>query len=148
MKTLITILIICAFLQSTILPIDLVLIILICRSYVLSDKANYLLAFGFGVFNAHLNLTTLGLTSLIYLILVCLTDSLSRARLAGNPLLLIPLSLVVMSINHILPSIFIHASLQLFPKILIESLLSLPIFYLVRLWEERFIVRKGIKLRV
>ena len=148
MKTLILVLIICSFIQSTILPIDLVLIILICRSYIVSDKINLILAFSFGLLNAHLNLTTLGLTSLIYLLLVAITESLSRSRLAGNSLIIIPLCLFLMSINQILPSIFTHQSVVLFPKILFEALLSLPILYLIKAWEERFIVRQGIKLRV
>jgi len=42
---------------------------------------------------------------------------------------------------------FTHQGAQ-FPKIFLESLLSLPIFYLLRLWEERFTVRKEIKLKV
>lgn len=148
MKTLITILIICSFIQSTILPIDLVLIILIARSYVRSDKSNLWLAFGFGLFNAYLNLTPLGLQSLIYLVLVGITESLSKSRLAGNSFLIVPLSLILLSINQVVPLIFVHQSVQLFPRVFTEAFLSLPIFYLVRLWEERFVVRKEIKLRV
>lgn len=148
MKTTIAILIVCSFIQSTILPIELVLIILICRSYLRSDKSNLLLAFGFGLLNSHLNLNLLGFQSLVYLILVAITEGLSKSRLAGNSLLIIPLSLFLISINQIILSIFIHESIQLFPKVLLEALLSLPILYLVKLWEERFIVRKEIKLRV
>lgn len=148
MKTLIVILIVCSFIQSTILPVDLVLIILICRSFVKSDKSNLILAFGFGLLNSYLNLNLLGFQSLVYLILVVVTESLSKSRLAGNLFLIIPLSLLLMSINQAVLSIFTNHSIRLFPKILLESLLSLPIIYLIRLWEERFIVRKGIKLRV
>ncbi len=148
MKTLIAMLIICSLIQYTILPIDLVLIILICRSYLKSDKNNLLLAFSFGLLNGLLNISTLGLTSLIYLFLVAITESLSRSRLAGNLLLIVPLSLVFLTINQLVISVYLHQYLELFPKILIESLLSLPVLYFVRLWEERFIVRKDIKLRV
>lgn len=148
MKTLIAILILVSFLQSTIIPLDLVLIILICRSYIDSDKSNLILAFSFGLLNAHLNLTTLGLTSLVYLVFVAATESLSKSRLAGNLLLIVPLSLFLMSINQAVPSIVSHQSIRLFPKVLFEALLSLPILYLVKSWEERFIVKKGIKLRV
>lgn len=148
MKTLIIILIIASFIQSTILPLDLVLIILICRSYLISDKANYLLAFGFGLLNSHLNLTPLGGESLIYLILISAVSSLSKLRLAGNIYLIVPLALVLLLINQATLSFFTHQSIQIFPKIFLESGLSLPIFYLVRLWEERFIVQSEIKLRV
>lgn len=148
MRTLIFVLIIVSFIQSTILPLEGVLIILICRSYIRSDKANFFLAFGFGLLIAYLNLIVLGLPSLIYLILLSVTASLSKSRLAGNSLLIVPLSLFLLSVNQAATSVFLHQSIQLFPKVFWEALLSLPILYLLRLWEERFIVQKEIKLRV
>ena len=148
MKTLIIILIIASFLQTTIISLDLVLIILICRSYVSVFKSNLYLAFFFGLLISYLNLETLGVVSLIYLLIAQVTESLSKIRLAGNSLLIIPITLGLLSLSHILNSIFIQESLQLFPKVFIESLISLPILYMVRRWEERFIVRKDIKLKV
>lgn len=148
MKTLILVLITCSFIQSTVVPIDLVLIILICRSYLRPDRTNLFLAFGFGLLDSHLNLNLIGLSSLIYLILVAVTESLSNTGLAGNSLLIIPLTLILGGVNQTVLSFFIHTSPQFFPKVLWEAILSLPLLYLVRLWEERFIVRKEIKLRV
>lgn len=148
MKTLILVLIICSFIQSTILPVDLVLIILICRSYLRADKANLWLAFSFGLLNAHLNLTTLGFHSLIYLNIVAVTESLSKSRLAGNLFLIIPLSLILLSINQFISSVIFHEVLLSLPKLVTEALLSLPILYLVKIWEERFIVQKEIKLKI
>lgn len=139
MKTLVAVLIISSFIQSTILPLDLVLIILICRSYIRSDKSNLFLAFGFGLLDAHLNLTPLGLQSLVNLLVVAVTAYFSKSRLAGNSLLIIPLSLVLLLINQ---------SLKPSPKIFIEAAFSLPMLYLIRWWEERFIVQKEIKLRI
>lgn len=148
MKTLIFVLIIVSFIQTTIVPLDLVLLILICRSYVRPDKSILILAFSFGLLNAHLTSITLGLTSIIYLVLVALTESLSKTRLAGNSFLIIPLSLVMLTLNQILQAIFIHVSPQIFPSVFWGGLLSLPIFYLVEGWEERFIVRRAIKLKL
>ena len=147
MKTLIVILIIAAFLQTTILPLDLVLIILICRSYIKISKSNLYLSLFFGLFVSHLNLTNLGFYSLIYLFAVGITQILSKTRLAGNSLLIVPISFVLFSSSQILSALFLHQSMVLFPNVLIESLISLPILYIVRLWEERFIVRKELKLR-
>lgn len=147
MKTLIFVLIIASFIQSTILPIDLVLIILICRSYVKSDQANLFLAFGFGLLDAHLNLTPLGLQSLVYSLAVAVTEGLSKSRLAGNSLMIIPISLVLLLINQ-LPLVFLRQAFPPFPKIFIEACLSLPILYLIRWWEERFIIQKQIRLKV
>lgn len=148
MKILIVVLIICSFLQSTIIPVDLNLIILICRSYTRSDKSNLFLAFAFGLLNSYLNLNLLGLQSLIYLVLVSFTQTLSKSRLAGNLLLIMPLVLFSSAVNQVTLSIAGNYSIELFPKIFLESFISLPSLYLIRLWEERFIVKREIKLRV
>ena len=148
MKTLISILTLAAFLQTTIIPIDLALIILICRSYTKISKSNLYLALFFGLLISHLNLETLGFESIVFLICVQITASLSKLRLAGNSLMIIPVSFTLLSFFHIASSLIVHQSLDFFPKVLFESLISLPVLYLVRLWEERFIFRKEIKLRV
>lgn len=130
MKTLIFVLIIASLLQSAILSLDLVLIILICRAYLRSDKSNLYLAFAFGLLLSHLNLSLFGLQSIIYLIIVQLTQVLARLRLAGNPAVVMPISLFFLSINQILNTA------PLFPYSLIGAVLSLPVFYLIRFWEE------------
>lgn len=147
MKTLIIVLIIAAFLQTTILPVDLCLLILICRAYIKFDKANLYLGFAIGVLISHLNITPLGLQSLIYLLIIQATESLSKLRLAGNPLLLIPISFIFLSLNLFLNSIINHQTLE-FGGVIFASLLSLPVLYSLRAWEERFVVQKGIKLKV
>lgn len=147
MKTLIIILILAAFLQTTILPIDLVLLILICRAYVRSEKENLYLAFAFGLLTSHLNLTGLGLYSLIYLIAAQVVQLLSKSNLAGNPLLIMPISLSLITLSKVAESTVTHAAFD-FSGVIIATILSLPIFYLVRMWEERFITRKEIKLKV
>lgn len=147
MKTLIVILIFIAFLQTTILPIDLVLLVLICRAYIKLDKSNFYLAFFFGLLTSHLNLTNLGFQSLIYIFIIQATENLSKSRLAGHPFWILPISLIFLSLNQMINSFFGYQTFSL-QKLLFTSLLSLPILFLVRLWEERFIVRKEIKLRV
>lgn len=147
MKTLIIILTLAAFLQTTILPIDLVLLILICRAYVKAERANLYLAFAFGILTSHLNLTGLGLESLLYLITVQVVQLLSKSNFAGNPLLIIPISVVFLSLNQVVISLVGHQTME-FSRVFIAAVLSLPVLYLVRLWEERFVVRKEIKLKV
>ncbi len=148
MKTLIIILIIASFLQTTILPINLVLIILICRSYLKISPSNLYLAFIFGLFLSHLHLITLGLNSLIFIVCVQITQGLSKTRLAGNSLLIVPITFVLLSIFGILTSVFLNQSINLFPKVLLESLISLPILYILKVWEERFKVSGDIKLKM
>lgn len=148
MKTLIIILIILSFIQTTIVPLDLVLIILICRAYIKTEQENLYLAFGFGILISHLEVLSLGLVSIVYLTVIQLTQMLSETPLAGPNLLIIPLTFVLLSLNQITSSYLSHQTLELFPQVIIESFLSLPILYFVKLWEGRFIVRKEIKLRV
>lgn len=147
MKTLIIVLIIAAFLQTTVLPIDLVLLILICRAYLKSGRENIYLAFAFGLLVAHLNLTNLGLTAFFYLIIVQITQIISRRSFFNHPLVIIPVSLILLSFSHIINFLLNRQTIEL-PKILIAALVSLPIFYLIKLWEERFVVRQEIKLRI
>lgn len=147
MKTLIIILIFAAFLQTTILAIDLVLLILICRAYIKSGQENLYLAFAFGLLISHLNLTGLGSESLTYLIIIMAVQILSRLNLAGNSWLIIPISLIFLSLNQLINLSFNQETLG-FTKVIYASLLSLPVLYLIRLWEERFIVQKEIKLKM
>lgn len=148
MKTLIIILIIASFVQTTVWPFDLVLIILICRSYIRISKSNLYLAFIFGILVSFLSLTTIGFYSLIYLFAVSGTQVLSQHRLARNSLAVVPITFLMMCFSRIVTSIFMHKSVDLFPNVLIESIISLFIFYALRLWEERFIVRADIRLKV
>ena len=142
MKTLIGVLIFIAFLQTSVLPLNIVLIILICRSYLRTDKANLFFAFAFCLLLSYLNLNLMGFLSIIYLIIIQATQILSKTRLAGNSLLIVPLVFIALSINDLLLRDFNLT------KIILESIFSLPIFYIVRIWEERFIVRKEIRLKV
>lgn len=148
MKTFIVVAIIASFLQSTILPLNLVLIILICRAYIRTEKVNLFLAFIFGLLVAHLTLHPLGLESLIFMIVIQVTQMMSRSPFSTHALLIIPLSFILLSSDLVAISILTQKSIHLMPQVAIESLLSLPIFYLVRVWEERFIIRKEIKLKV
>lgn len=148
MKTLIIVLIIAAFIQTTILPLDLVLIIIICRAYIKTGQENLYLAFFFGLLISHLTLTLIGVKSVLYLLIIQTTQVLSKSRLAGNSVSLIPLVFVLLSANQITNTFLLQQTIQIFPRVLIESIISLPILYLIRLWEDRFIARRDIKLKV
>lgn len=148
MKTLIAILTILSFLQTTIIPLDLVLIILICRAYLKNEESNLYLAFGFGLLISFLQLTPLGLLSIIYLTIIQFTQLSTRFPLIRRSFLIVPLSLALLSLNQFANYIFFHQSLQLFPRVAIEAFLAWPILFLIKLWEERFVVRKEVKLKI
>lgn len=134
MKTLILVLTIIAFLQTTILPLNLVLTALIARAYLKPQKSNLYLAFVFGLLISLLVLSPLGLNSLIYLVLIQATQLLSKSPLSRHPFLIIPITFLLLMVDGGVS--------------VLESILSLPILYLLKIWEERFIVTKEIKLRI
>lgn len=153
MKTLIAVLIISAFVQTAVIPVNLILLILIARSYLKAESSNLYLAFAFGFLTAHLNLSSLGLTALSYLIFVSGVSALSKLRMAGNPLAVIPVSFLILSADKIITmylqsGIFLRFSSSWFTELIFASVLSLPVLYAVRLWEERFIAHKDIKLKI
>lgn len=147
MKTLVAILLIASFLQATVLPVNLVLVVLICRAYLKPKMSNLNLAFIFGLLISLLFLSPLGWNSIIYLVLVEATQLLSKSPLSRHPFLIIPLTFILLMVEMVVSPLFTHQS-AFFSQIVIESILSLPIFYLVKIWEERFIVTKEIKLRI
>lgn len=148
MRTLVIILILAAFLQTTIIPVNLVLLTLLLRAYIKTDKVNLYLAFSFGILISFLNHTSLGPSSLIYIILVQLVHLYSKTPLAKNTLLLIPLMFICFLVNDLTISLILLQPIRIDPIILLESLLALPIFIMLRIWEERFIVRPQIKLKI
>lgn len=147
MKTLIAILIIASFLQTTIIPLDLVLIILICRSFIREEKTNLYLAFGFGLFVSFLQNSPLGFKSIIYLSVILSTHLVSKSRFSKNSLVFIPLSVIFLLFNTIATSFVNGESIKIFPNLAAEAIICIPAFYLIRGWEERFSPGKDIKLR-
>ncbi len=147
MKTIVAILLIASFLQATIVPIDLVLLLLVCRAFTKADKANLYLAFAFGLFLSLLSISPMGIQSVIFLLVIMGVENISRTRLSQNALAIVPIFFVSTLLNTLIISLFTHSSFTLVPKIW-GVLLSLPIFYLIRFWEERFIVRKEIRLKI
>lgn len=136
MKTLIVTAIIISFLQATVWPLDLALIILISRAYLKAQKSNLFLAFFLGLLISHLTLGPMGAKSMVYLTVAQITQVLSKSRLAGHPFLIVPLSFVF----SLLDGNFYLA--------VVAAIFSLPIFYSLRLWQERFAPAKEIKLRI
>ncbi len=147
MKLIIAILILAAFLQTTILPINLVLLIIVLRSFLIGEVENLYLAFGFGLLISHLNATPLGIESLIYLILVILARSISRLPISSNILIVFPLILVSVIFDTLINSFLLRQSFQL-TQIMWTTVLAIPIYLVLRFWEERFVVSPQLKLKI
>ncbi|MBI4038076.1 rod shape-determining protein MreD [Candidatus Daviesbacteria bacterium] len=148
MKTLLAILILAAFLQSAILPLNLVLVILLIRAYVRPNKNDLYLAFFFGLLTSFLENYPLGVHSLIYLLLVQLTHSFARLPVAKNIFSQTVLIFISLLVNDLTISLIFKTSWQIWPKLLLEIILVFPVYFLVNFWEERFIFKKEIKLKI
>lgn len=147
MKTLIAILILSAFLQTTIFPFDLTLIILLLRTLIKPSKSNLYLAFLTGLLVSHLSSAPLGLYSFIYLLLVQLGLILAKSRFSNHMLIIYIEVTAFLVIENLSLSLFVGQSVMLWPKVFVESLLTLPIYIVLRLYEERFVINKEIRLR-
>lgn len=143
----VTALILISFIQSSLLPFNLVFLIIIARSFITGDETNYFLAFGFGILLSLLSGLPLSSLSLVYLIAVAAVFAVKRAQFASHWAVILPLSAILLLLDHGARSAVTGSSLSPL-SLLIQAILGLPVYFLVRLWEERFIPRGEIKLKV
>ena len=147
MKTLTIVLILLAFIQTTIIPVDLVLMVILLRAYIKVEKTNLYLAFILGLLVAYLQQLPLGVFSLLYLVLTQLTHLFSKLPVSKNFFSVVPLICILLSSNELVSLLFAGRSPDWF-RILWGSLLALPLYFVLKIWEERFVVRPEIKLKV
>lgn len=144
---LVIILIFLSFLQGSGFPINLILLIIIARSLVASDKANLWLAFSFGIFLSYLLNLPLGVLSLLYLLIVAVIYAIKKTNFAFHPLVLTVLSLVFIILDHLTQQLGGNLHIN-YLIISVEMVLVFPIFLAVRFWEERFIPKGDVKLKM
>lgn len=147
MKGLIIILVFACLIQSTFLPINLVLTILIIRSFIVDAKSNFYLAFIFGLVISLLQGQMMGLISLINLFLVSLVTVLKRSQIVQNLITLMLAGVALLSVDNIIQSLIVQASLD-FKLAIYQTIILVPMYLLVRFMEERFVVQDEIKLRL
>lgn len=143
----IVVLLFLSFLQATLVPINLVLIVLICRSFVVEEKENLYLAFGFGLLMSLLIGFPLGILSLIYLLMIYLVYFIKSTPLAAYWVIILPLTLIISALDQFLENPGLGLGLHL-GYLLRVGAFALPLYLVIRFWEERFIPRSDIKLKV
>ncbi|MCL5784509.1 MAG: hypothetical protein M1142_04120 [Patescibacteria group bacterium] len=144
---LVILLIFLSFLQATLLPFNLVLLVLISRSFLKEEKSNYWLAFSFGLLLSFLLNYPLGSLSILYLVEVAIIHFIRRAEFASHWLVVLPLSFVFLLADQFVQSKLLGFSLNFWPLVP-QVVLSVPIYLLIRFWEERFIPRADVKLKI
>ncbi len=146
MKLFFLIFILAAFIQTSFLEINLCLMLIIARSFVVERPSNYVVAFGGGIILGLLSGQNLGYLAVIFLITTKLIQIFKKLPISSNFLTVIPISAVIMIIFAWVELLLFNHTVNLI-KVVLESILILPIYALVRFWEERFIVRHEIKLK-
>jgi cell shape-determining protein MreD len=147
MKLFIFIICLLAFVQTSFVPLNLCLILLICRSYASPQKSNYYLALIAGILLGILTAFNVGFYALLFVMVVFLMHALRRLPITGKFITILPASLVASIIVMWVENLVYHIPFNWW-NLLWGSILALPIFLVIREWEDRFIVKTGIKLKV
>ena len=147
MKTLLLFITLFAFMQSAFLPINLVLVVIIARGLSFDDRDNLILAFFGGLILAFLNQVNLGYYPLIFLLIIKFSGLIKKLPISFNPLMIFLSGSLLISLTAFLNSLFINQYLEIYPH-LVEVILVLPAYFLIKLWEEKFIVKSYIKLKI
>lgn len=147
MKLFILILIISIFLQTSFVPLDLSLILLLSRAYVTDEKINLYLAFISGVLLGILSSQNIGIWPLIFLIVVKIAGLMRQLPISANFLTILPISFFLLGLVHLTKSFFLNQSLN-FNFFLLDLIITLPIYILISFWEDRFVPKADIKLKI
>lgn len=136
-----------SFLQGALLPVDLILIFLLTRSFIVSGKENLWFAFSFGLLVSVLQGFPIGFFSLFYLVAVTTSHIIRRTHLASHWIAILPLSIIFLLAENFLVNIFFGSTINL-RLFFVSVALVLPFYFILRLWEERFVVKKEIRLKI
>ncbi len=147
MKLFLLLLVLAAFTQTAFLPVNLCLVILICRSYVVDDWINLIGAFFAGILLGVLSAQNIGFWALIFVLLVKIIYLLRRLPILNNSRTVVSVCLVVVLTSSLLEKLVLGKEIN-FITILIETVLSLPLFLIFSFWEDRFVVTTQPKLRI
>lgn len=140
-------LILAAFFQAAFLPFDLVLLILISKSFAAGEKGDYWLAFVLGLFVSLLSVYTLGSLSIFYLVVIKIVHTVKKTHFASNWLVVLPLTFCLVLLTQLGKGLILGSKINLF-IILLQSILAVPIYLAVRFWEERFIPQPQVRLKI
>ena len=147
MKTFIAALIIAVFLQTSFVPINLVLLFLISRSLIFPQQSNLYLAFIFGIVLGILSGINIGFYAGVFLLATQLSFLVKKTSFTANPLTVIPVSFLLLLMTAYFEQLFLNQAIN-FKIIFIESALSVVIYLMVKFWEERFTVAPQVKLKL
>lgn len=146
MKTLLLSIILFAFLQSAIFTLNFVLVILVARNLVVDDTENLFIAFFGGLILSFLTQVNLGYWPLVFILVVKLGQLAKKLPVSFNVLTIFIAGSLQIALVVLLNKIFLGERIEIYPH-LIEAVLVVPAFFLIRMWEERFVAKGNFRLK-
>jgi hypothetical protein len=148
MNVLIGFIILAAFLQTSFLGLNIVLLIIIARSFLLETKANYFLAFFAGILVGLLSAQNIGFWPLIFLVSVKIAHVIRKLPFSISILTFIPVVISCVLIASTSELVFLKQTIN-WTKVIGEIVVSIPIFIFIRFWEDKFFIRPStVKLKI
>lgn len=140
-------LILISFIQSSLLPFEWVLLILISRSFLRQDNKNYYLAFGFGIFLSLLLSQPLGFLSLVYVLIIKIVHTARGLTIGAHWLAIIPIIFISLTLLSVFNFIFFKISIEL-ANLALQTVLGTLIYFGVKVWEDRFTGSPDMRLKI
>ena len=147
MKLLTPLLIIAALVQTSFLPVNIVLVILICKSYLYEEKSNYFLAFLGGIILSVLSSSNLGFWPLILLLVVKTSHILRKLPIVTSIFTASILVGIILILLAFMEQFLFKKSIAV-KEIIWGTLFSLPIYFILQIWQDRLLFRHDIKLKI
>ncbi len=148
MNVLIGLIILSSFLQTSFLGINVVLIIIIARSFLMENKANYFLALFSGILLGLLSAQNIGFWPLILLLGTKIAHVLRKMPFNISIITFIPVLIVCVVLAAAAELLFLNQTIN-WTKVVIEVIVGLPIFTFIRFWEDKFFIRPStVKLKL
>lgn len=147
MRLFIILILLSAFIQTSFLPINLCLILILSRSLVSYKRSNYILGTVSGIILGVLNGQNIGFWALVFLIVSAIIHSTKKLPFSFTYITVIPIAFLASLMVSFLEKTFFGQTIN-FVKVFIEAFLTLPAYIFIKFWEERFVVRTDIKLKI
>lgn len=147
MRLFIILFLLSAFIQTSFLHLNIALILIICRSFISEDSDNYFIAFFLGLILGILSAQNIGFWPAVFLVSVKIIHLLKKLPISSHFLIILPATLMIATLAAYLEKVFLGGSIN-YLKIIIETVISLPVYLMIRFWEERFVVRPEVKLKI
>lgn len=140
-------LVLLSFIQASLLPFDLVILIILVRSFLVVSNSNYYLAMGMGVIVSLLTGLPLGSHSLMYIIAVKMMQLLKKSAFASHLTAGIALTVVILMIYGFSSQWILGISYDL-KTLLFQILLFFPSYLVIIFLEDRITINSDIRLKI